>query len=110
MTKKEPGNLYGRRLREARESYGYSEPELGIAARLDESVAGSRISRYETGVHQPKLGLQNLIAKALALPLDYFYIEDDEKARQVLESCRSEEPVKNLIEIQIKMGKKKKQK
>lgn len=99
MTEKQPGNIYGRRLREARDSYGYHQIELGIAAGLDESGASPRISRYETGEHQPKLGMQQLFARALALPLTYFYTEDDEEARQIAESCRSEMPAKRLLEI-----------
>ncbi|KPN20495.1 hypothetical protein AO715_11615 [Xanthomonas sp. Mitacek01] len=100
MTEKQPSNIYGRRLREARDSYGYKQAELGIAARLDESAVSPRISRYETGVIQPKLGMQQLLAQALALPLAYFYTEDDEEARQIIESCRSEKPAARLLEIQ----------
>jgi transcriptional regulator with XRE-family HTH domain len=83
MAKKRPGTIYGRRLREARESSGLSQTNLGIAVGLDESGAGSRISRYENGIHQPKLGMQQLFAQALELPLTYFYTEDDESARLI---------------------------
>ncbi|MHB1057901.1 MAG: helix-turn-helix domain-containing protein [Rhodanobacter sp.] len=102
MTKKRPGTLYGRRLREARESYGFSQADLGIATRLDESSAGGRVSRYETGVHQPKLGMQQLFAEALALPLAYFYTEDDEAARLIADSARSDKPLQ--LQIKIKNG------
>ncbi|MDW2982847.1 helix-turn-helix transcriptional regulator [Rhodanobacter sp. KK11] len=94
MTEKCPATIYGRRLREARNSYGFSQTELGVAARLDQSVASSRVSRYETGKHEVKLGLQKLFAKALALPLKYFYIEDDEEARLIAEASRSDKPLK----------------
>ena len=101
MTEKCPATIYGRRLREARNSYGFSQEELGVAARLDQSVA---VSRYETGKHEVKLGLQKLFAKALALPLKYFYIEDDEEARLIAEASRSDKPVKlkEAIERKIK--------
>lgn len=56
--------------------------------------AGGRVSRYETGKHEVKLGLQKLFAKALALPLNYFYIENDEEARLIAEASRSDKPVK----------------
>lgn len=82
MAKKRPGTIYGRRLREARERCGLSQAALGIAVGLDESGAGSRISRYENSIHQPKLGMQELFARALKLPLTYFYTENDESARQ----------------------------
>jgi transcriptional regulator with XRE-family HTH domain len=94
MTEKSPTTIYGRRLREARKSYGFSQEVLGIAARLDRSVASSRVSRYETGKHEVKLGLQKLFARALALPLTYFYVEDDEEARLITEASRSDKPVK----------------
>ena len=94
MTRKEPVTIYGRRLREARDSYGFSQPELGVAIGLDVGGAGGRVSRYETGKHEVKLGLQKLFAKALALPLNYFYIEDDEEARLIAEASRSDKPVK----------------
>lgn len=106
---KQPGNIYGRRLREARDSYGYSQSELGIAARLDESGVSPRISRYETGKHEAKEGLRLLIARVLALPLPYFQIEDDEEARRVLAACRSEEPARKLQVIRRKKEELKKQ-
>lgn len=103
MTEKCPTTIYGRRLREARNSYGFSQVALGVAARLDQSAASSRVSRYETGKHEVKLGLQKLFAKALALPLTYFYIEDDEEARLVAEASRSDKPVKLQQAIERKL-------
>ena len=103
MTEKSPATIYGRRLRGARNSYGFSQAELGVAARLDQSVASSRVSRYETGKHEVKLGLQKLFAKALALPLKYFYIEDDEEARLIAEASRSDKPVKLKEAVKRKM-------
>lgn len=94
MTRKEPVTIYGRRLREARESYEFSQAELGVAIGLDVGGAGGRVSRYETGKHEVKHGLQELFATALALPLTYFYIKDDEEARLILEASRSDKPVK----------------
>jgi transcriptional regulator with XRE-family HTH domain len=105
MTQKCPATIYGRRLREARNSYGFSQEELGIVARLDQSVASSRVSRYETGKHEVKLGLQKLFAKALALPLKYFYIEDDEEARLIAEASRSDKPVRLKEAIGRRKGK-----
>lgn len=104
MTEKCPATTYGRRLREARNSYGFNQEQLGVAARLDRSVASSRVSRYETGEHEVKIGLQKLFAKALALPLTYFYIEDDEEARLIAEVSRSDKPVelKKAIEKKLK--------
>lgn len=99
MTKKRPSNIYGRRLREARESYGFSQAGLGVAVGLDESSASPRISRYENGLNQPKLGMQQLLADVLELPLTYFYTEDDAAARRIADSARSDKPVQRRIEI-----------
>jgi transcriptional regulator with XRE-family HTH domain len=99
MTEKRPSTIYGRRLREARKSYGFSQTDLGIAIGLDESGGGSLISRYETGAHQSKLGMQKRFARVLELPLTYFYTEDDETARLIANSARSDKPVQLLVEI-----------
>lgn len=106
MTEKRPNTIYGRRLREARKSYGFSQTDLGIAVGLDESGAGSLISRYETGVHQAKPGLQKRFARTLELPLTYFYTEDDEAARLIADSARSDKPVQRQIEIKNKRKRK----
>jgi transcriptional regulator with XRE-family HTH domain len=81
-------SVYSRRLREARETRAISQRNLGIKAGLDEFVASTRINRYENGVHQPALRIQERLAKALDMPLAYFYAEDDELARLIAESRR----------------------
>lgn len=75
--------ISSRRLREAREAHGISQRNLGIEAGLDEFVASTRVNRYETGIHQPDLQTMQRLAKALGLPLAYFYAEDDELARLI---------------------------
>ncbi|WP_434211931.1 helix-turn-helix domain-containing protein [[Pseudomonas] boreopolis] len=108
MTEKRPGSIYGRRLREARESYGYSQADLVAAIGLDVPSVASNLSRYENGIHQSKPGMQRLFAQALKLPLTYFYTEDDEAARQILAAARSDEPVQKLNEIKSKKGRRRK--
>lgn len=84
MTKKARFPVYSRRLREAREAYdNISQRDLGIKAGIDEFVASTRINRYERGVHQPDLQIQQKLAQALELPLAYFYAEDDELAQLI---------------------------
>lgn len=85
MAEKKQLPVYSRRLREAREAYDISQRNLGIKAGLDEFVASTRINRYEKGVHQPNLAIQERLARALELPLAYFYAEDDELARLISE-------------------------
>jgi transcriptional regulator with XRE-family HTH domain len=84
--------VYGRRLREARETYGISQRNLGIKIGLDEFVASTRINRYEKGVHQPALRIQQRLAAALDMPLAYFYAEDDELARLIADFKRKGKP------------------
>lgn len=88
MAKKGQLPVYSRRLREAREARDISQRKLGIKAGLDEFVASTRINRYENGVHQPALRIQERLAEALDMPLAYFYAEDDELARLIAESKR----------------------
>jgi len=79
MTEKRPSTIYGRRLREARKSYGFSQKDLGMQKRF---------------------------ARVLELPLTYFYTEDDEAARQIANSARSDKPVQ--LQIKIKNRRKRK--
>lgn len=90
MTEKRRKNIYGQRLRQARESSGLSQKSLGVAAGLDEAGAGTTISRYENGIHQAKVGLQERLAQALQLPLAYFYVDNDEVAEAILSSAHKD--------------------
>lgn len=47
---------------------------------LDEGSSSARISRYETGAHEPPVSLAEKIADILHLPAAYFYCQDDELA------------------------------
>ena len=85
-------SVYARRLREAREAYDISQRNLGIKVGLDEYVASTRINRYENGVHQPNLRIQERLARALDLPLAYFYAEDDRLARLISDFHRKGRP------------------
>lgn len=85
MVEKRSLPVFARRLREAREACAISQRTLGIQIGLDEFVASSRINRYETGVHQPALRIQQLLAEALGLPLAYFYADNDELAKLIAE-------------------------
>jgi transcriptional regulator with XRE-family HTH domain len=75
--------VYSVRLREARETYGISQRNLGIKAGLDDFVASTRVNRYETGVHQPDLQTLQRIADVLDLPVAYFFAEDDALAELI---------------------------
>ncbi|MBX9346032.1 helix-turn-helix domain-containing protein [Chromobacterium vaccinii] len=80
MVKKQPATVFGRRLREARQQAAIPQDRLGIEIGLDEGTASARISRYETGAHEPPFGIAVKLAQVLSVPTAYFYCEDDELA------------------------------
>lgn len=75
-----PANLFGRRLREARTRIGLPQDKLGVSIGLDEESSSARISRYETGVHEPPFETAGSLAFVLGVPVAYFYCDDDELA------------------------------
>jgi len=81
---KPPSSLFGKRLREARLRTGIPQDQLGVAVGLDETTASARMSRYETGVHEPPLDISNRIAQVLGVPTAYLYCEDDDLADVIL--------------------------
>jgi transcriptional regulator with XRE-family HTH domain len=83
-TKHHRETVFCRRLKEARQAAGFSQKNLGIAAGIDEFVASTRINRYEQGVHEADTVTTTNLAKALDVPLAYFYAEDDRLARMIL--------------------------
>lgn len=72
--------VFGARLRARRKAMGLSQEKLGVCIGLDESCSRTRISRYETGAHEPALATSKLLAQALDIPLAYLYCEDDTMA------------------------------
>lgn len=81
-----PTSTFARRLREARLRANLPQDRLGVLAGIDESSASARISRYESGVHEPPFSLVNKLAAVLQVPTAFFYCEDDEMAGFVLEA------------------------
>jgi transcriptional regulator with XRE-family HTH domain len=77
-------SVFARRLREARLRMGIAQDKLGVKIGLDESVASARISRYESGVHEPPIKTARDIAHALDVPLGYLYCDDDRLAEIIL--------------------------
>lgn len=73
-------NLFSKRLREARLRFGIPQDKLGVMIGLDEGCSSARMSRYESGVHEPPFKTIKLIACALNLPTAYFFCEDDRLA------------------------------
>lgn len=75
-----PASLFGRRLREARTRAGLPQDKLGVSIGLDEESSSARISRYETGVHEPPFDTAASLAFVLGVPVAYFYCDDDRLA------------------------------
>ncbi len=77
-------NILAKRLRQARESVGIPQDKLGVLIGLDEGCASARISRYESGTHQPPLKTAQLLASKLEVPTAYLFCEDDLLAEAIL--------------------------
>lgn len=76
--------VFGARLRLARLAAGLPQDKLGVRAGLDEGTASARISRYESGIHEPSVSFANRLADELGVPLAYFYAVDDDLAKLIL--------------------------
>ncbi|WOA53918.1 helix-turn-helix domain-containing protein [Dickeya solani] len=81
-------DVFCQRLKQARLAKGLSQKKLGIAARIDEFVASTRINRYEKGVHEASIDTAQQLANALDVPLAFFYTADDELAELMLAFLR----------------------
>lgn len=77
-------SVFGRRLRQARKWAGLPQDKLGVAIGLDETTSSARISRYETGVHEPPIATARLLALELGVPLAFLYCDDDDLAVALL--------------------------
>lgn len=84
MTTQQLGSLFGRRLRGARRHADIPQDKLGVQIGLDEHTASARISRYETGVHEPPFEIARKLAEVLRVPAAYFYCDDEDLADLVL--------------------------
>lgn len=80
-----PGkSVFGRRLREARLRAGIAQDRLGVMIGLDEGCSSARMSRYETGVHEPPFPIVEKLARVLGVPVAYLYCSDDRLAEIML--------------------------
>lgn len=81
---KQPQSLFGLRLRAARERANLPQDKLGVLIGLDEGCSSARISRYETGIHQPPFEVAEKLAGSLGVPVAFFYCTDDQIAELLL--------------------------
>jgi transcriptional regulator with XRE-family HTH domain len=84
MSRKTPVSVFGHRLRQARSLARIPQDQLGVQIGLEESSASARMSRYETGVHEPPFETAVRLAAALSVPTAYLFCEDDELAALLL--------------------------
>jgi len=76
--------LFARRLKAARLRSQLSQEKLGITAGVDEFSASARINQYERGKHTPDVLMATHLARALEVPLSYFWAVDDDEAELLL--------------------------
>jgi transcriptional regulator with XRE-family HTH domain len=79
-----PIPVFARRFREARERADLTQEEVAAQAGIDEFSASARISQYETGKHVPRYEIARNLARALRVPVEYFYAADDRTAELLL--------------------------
>ena len=83
---KSPQTIFGIRLRAARLRAGLAQDRLGVLIGLDEGCSSARISRYETGAHEPPFEMSIKLAEVLDVPVAYFYCPDLEVADLLIET------------------------
>lgn len=76
--------IYAKRLKYARAKAEMTLKELGVKAGMDEFVASTRVSRYESAKHAPSLDDAFALATALDIPIGYFVTENDDVANLLL--------------------------
>ena len=57
--------------------------QVAMAAEI-EDAASVRMSQYQRGVHTPRFSIAQNLAKALDVPVEYFYSPDDQTAELLL--------------------------
>jgi len=90
--------VFTKRLKEARKLAGIAQDRLGVLIGLDEHTASARMSRYESGIHQPPIQISQLIAEQLSIPLAYLYCDDDRIANMLLKIKKLSKDDLNCLE------------
>ncbi|MCL1825080.1 MAG: helix-turn-helix domain-containing protein [Betaproteobacteria bacterium] len=84
-------SVFSKRLKEARREAGLSQERLGVLAGIDEMSASARMNQYERGKHEPDFSMVERIARALNVPVSFFYAEDDDEAKLLRWFCQHSE-------------------
>jgi len=72
--------VISRRLRQARLARELPQDKLGVMAGLEESSSSARMSRYESGIHEPTFQFVEAISEVLGISSAFFYCSDDQLA------------------------------
>lgn len=96
--------VFQRRLKQLRLEKGLSQHDLGVKIGLDESVAATRINRYEKGVHQPTMDTVSRMAGALKVPTAYFFADDERLGKMILAFNRLAVAQKDELVSQLESG------
>lgn len=100
-------SLLGKRLRDRRKLLELSQEAVGVSIGLDESCSRTRISRYESGIHEPKIATVRLLSKVLSVPVAYFYAEKDALAELILRISQMSDQEIEYIKTMIDSTRKK---
>ena len=95
-------SVVGRRLRQARERAQLPQDRLGVLAGLEESSSSARISRYESGIHEPPAAFAQSLAKVLGVPVAYLYCDDDRLADIILAYAAMSEANRESLRVMSK--------
>jgi len=92
-----PKSVFGARMRQARERLGLAQDRLGVLIGIDEHSASARMSRYETGVHEPPLATARRMAEVLKVPVAYLYCVEDDLAEILWQSSQLTEADRQVL-------------
>lgn len=90
-------SIFAVRLKQARKAAGLSQEKLGVLAGIDEMSASARMNQYERGKHEPDIAMVSRIAKALQLPVSFFYSETDGEAKLIAAYHRLDSSQKAML-------------
>lgn len=73
-------NKYGKRLRDLRDRYGYTQEELAKLL----NISRSRLAMYEQGQREPDFEMQEAFADFFNVTIDYLFGRETEKVKDAL--------------------------
>lgn len=90
-------SVFSRRLHAVRQLRNIPQDKLGVLAGLEESSSSARISRYESGIHEPPYQFAQALARVLGVSTAYFYCDDDALAEFLLIYSSAAESERRLM-------------